>query len=151
MTKLEELIPGAANYNVAVRECEDKVIFLRKIVRGGTDRSYGIHVAKLAGLPQPVIQRAREILSHLEEPSNRKNAFDAGKKRISIAKQKNSHKEELQLSLFAHSANQNSTPHYLLEELEKINLDHLNPMQALAKLFEIKQLIAQEKALEKSY
>lgn len=76
LTKLESLIPGAVNYNVAVHESDDNVIFLRKIVRGGTDKSYGIHVGRLAGLPGTVIARAKEILVHLEENSNRKNAFE---------------------------------------------------------------------------
>lgn len=76
LTKLEEKVPGAINYNVAVQESEDTITFLRKIVRGGTDRSYGIHVGRLAGLPYAVIKRAQEILSHLEENSNRKSAFE---------------------------------------------------------------------------
>jgi DNA mismatch repair protein MutS len=76
LTKLEEKIKGAVNYNVAVHESEDHIVFLRKIVRGGTDKSYGIHVGRLAGLPSPVIQRAKEILVHLEENANRKSAFE---------------------------------------------------------------------------
>ncbi len=76
LTKLEEKIPGALNYHVAVHEAEDTVVFLRKIVKGGTDKSYGIHVAKLAGLPQSVIQRANEILSHLEANANQKGIFE---------------------------------------------------------------------------
>lgn len=76
LTKLEEKVPGAVNYNVAVHEAEDHITFLRKIVKGGTDKSYGIHVARLAGLPAAVIQRSKEILGHLEENANRKNAFE---------------------------------------------------------------------------
>ncbi len=79
LTKLEEKIPGAVNFNVAVHESEDLIVFLRKIVRGGTDKSYGIHVGRLAGLPSPVIARAKEILVHLEENANRKNAFEPSK------------------------------------------------------------------------
>ncbi|CCB92281.1 DNA mismatch repair protein mutS [Waddlia chondrophila 2032/99] len=79
LTKLEEKIPGAVNYNVAVHESEDSIIFLRKIVKGGTDKSYGIHVARLAGLPLPVIERAKEILIHLEENANRKSTFEPSK------------------------------------------------------------------------
>lgn len=76
LTKLEGKIPGAVNYNVAVHESPDHIVFLRKIIRGGTDKSYGIHVARLAGLPNPVISRAKEILVHLEENANRKSAFE---------------------------------------------------------------------------
>jgi DNA mismatch repair protein MutS len=76
LTKLEEKISGAVNYNVAVHESDEHIVFLRKIIRGGTDKSYGIHVGKLAGLPSHVIQRAKEILIHLEENANRQSAFE---------------------------------------------------------------------------
>lgn len=79
LTKLEEKIPGALNYHVAVHESEDQIVFLRKIVRGGTEKSFGIHVGRLAGLPSAVIQRAKEILVHLEENANRKSAFEPSK------------------------------------------------------------------------
>jgi DNA mismatch repair protein MutS len=88
LTKLEEKVPGAINYNVAVNERDDEIVFLRKIVRGGTDKSYGIYVGRLAGLPQPVIARAREILVQLEENANRKSAFEPPKlKKIPRIKQ----------------------------------------------------------------
>lgn len=80
LTKLEEKIPGAVNFNVAVHETEGHITFLRKIVKGGTDKSYGIHVARLAGLPSSVIARAKEILLHLEENSNQKSAFEPSSK-----------------------------------------------------------------------
>ncbi|MBI3032578.1 DNA mismatch repair protein MutS [Candidatus Woesearchaeota archaeon] len=66
LTKLGDY-PGVKNYNIAVKECEDSIIFLRKLISGGTDKSYGIHVAKLAGLPEAVLVRAREIQETLEE------------------------------------------------------------------------------------
>lgn len=101
LTKLEEKIPGAVNYNVAVHEAEDHITFLRKIVKGGTDKSYGIHVARLAGLPPAVIQRSKEILFHLEENANRKSAFEPAAR----SKKNPSHKvkvpqTDFQLTLF---------------------------------------------------
>lgn len=81
LTKLEEKVPGAVNYNVAVHESDENIVFLRKIIKGGTDKSYGIHVARLAGLPLPVIERAKEILVHLEENANRKSTFEPSKPR----------------------------------------------------------------------
>lgn len=100
LTKLEEKVPGAVNYNVAVNESEDNIIFLRKIIRGGTDKSYGIHVGRLAGLPDHVISRAKEILVHLEENANRKSAFEPAKpKRIAPSKPKPP-KQAMQLSFF---------------------------------------------------
>lgn len=76
MTKLEEKVSGAKNYTIAVHEAEGEIRFLRKIVPGGSDKSYGIHVAKLAGLPDAVIARAKEILAHLEETANRDKIFE---------------------------------------------------------------------------
>lgn len=98
LTKLEGKIPGAINYRVAVQESEEAIVFLRKIVRGGTDKSYGIHVARLAGLPKTVIDRAKEILEYLEENSNRKNAFEP-KKAKKLPKPK-PQAREVQLTFF---------------------------------------------------
>ncbi|MFN0064612.1 MAG: DNA mismatch repair protein MutS [Chlamydiales bacterium] len=66
LTQLEEMLPGAVNYHAAVEECQEKILFLHKIVRGGADKSYGIHVARLAGLPLEVIKRAQQVLKRLE-------------------------------------------------------------------------------------
>ncbi|MBA3238786.1 MAG: DNA mismatch repair protein MutS [Parachlamydiaceae bacterium] len=79
LTKLETLVPGAVNYTVAVHESEDQILFLRKIIKGNSDKSYGIHVGRLAGLPAAVIGRAKEILVHLEENANQKSTFTPSK------------------------------------------------------------------------
>lgn len=99
LTKLEEKVPGAVNYNVAVHESDNHIVFLRKIVRGGTDKSYGIHVARLAGLPQTVIARAKEILVHLEENANQKNTFEPPRKKAAPSKPKIP-SNEVQLTFF---------------------------------------------------
>lgn len=100
LTKLEERVPGAVNYNVAVHEAEDHIVFLRKIVRGSTDKSYGIHVARLAGLPAQVIARSKEILVHLEENANAKSVFEPSKpKKVAPLKPKTK-ANELQMSFF---------------------------------------------------
>jgi DNA mismatch repair protein MutS len=67
LTELAARLPRLRNYNVAVREWHDQIVFLRKIVEGGTDKSYGIQVARLAGVPKSVLERAKEILGNLEE------------------------------------------------------------------------------------
>src|ERR1700756_1919071 len=69
LTELEMTRQGVKNFNVAVREWNEQIIFLRKIIRGGADKSYGIQVARLAGLPKEILDRAKEILSHLENPN----------------------------------------------------------------------------------
>jgi len=69
LTKLADGRPGVCNFNVAVREWNEQIIFLRKIVPGGADKSYGIQVARLAGLPKEILDRAKDILAHLENPN----------------------------------------------------------------------------------
>jgi DNA mismatch repair protein MutS len=81
LTRLENEVPGAKNYHSAIRETEEGIYFLRKIIMGGADKSYGIHVAKLAGIPHSVICRAHEILNHLEQHSTRKQVFEPPKRR----------------------------------------------------------------------
>jgi DNA mismatch repair protein MutS len=115
LTQLAELLPGVRNYNVAVSEADGKVVFLHKIVPGGADRSYGIHVAQLAGLPAPVIQRASEIMAELEKTSGRAVKIDP-------------HAAQ-QIMLFPESSP-------LLEELQGLDVNSLSPIEALNKLFE---------------
>ena len=115
LTQLAELLPGVRNYNVAVSEADTKVVFLHKIVPGGADRSYGIHVAQLAGLPAPVIQRANEIMAELEKTSGRAVKIDP-------------HAAQ-QAMLFPESSP-------LLNELRELDINSLSPIEALNKLFE---------------
>jgi DNA mismatch repair protein MutS len=98
LTELARLLPATKNYNVAVREWGENIVFLRKIVPGGTDKSYGIQVARLAGLPAPVLKRAREILRQLEEG----NLDDTGLPKLAKAKQKKQKAKEVfrELDLF---------------------------------------------------
>ena len=118
LTQLSELLPGVRNYNVAVSEEGGQVVFLHKIVPGGADKSYGIHVAELAGLPRSVINRAQEILSTLEA-----EARDA-KSREEIAVQ--------QLTFLP-------TTNPLIDELKGLEIDSLAPLEALNKLYEWQQ------------
>jgi DNA mismatch repair protein MutS len=115
LTQLADLLPGIRNYNVAVSEADNKIVFLHKIVAGGADKSYGIHVAQLAGLPAPVIQRANEIMAELEKSSGR-------------AKRINPHAAQ-QASLFPETSP-------LLDELKDVDVNSLSPIEALNKLFE---------------
>lgn len=115
LTQLAELLPGVRNYNVAVSEADNKVVFLHKIVPGGADKSYGIHVAQLAGLPAPVIQRANEIMAELEKSSGR-------------AMRINPHAAQ-QAALFPETSP-------LLDELKGIDVNSLSPIEALNKLYE---------------
>lgn len=118
LTQLSEILPGVRNYNVAVSEEGGQVIFLHKIVPGGADKSYGIHVAELAGLPRSVINRAQEILSTLEAEARKMRT------REEIAVQ--------QLSFLP-------TTNPLMEELKNLEIDALAPLEALNKLYEWQQ------------
>jgi len=129
LTELVLTKERAKNYNVAVKEWAGEVIFLRKIVEGGTNRSYGIQVARLAGLPQKVIDRAKEILSNLE-----RGELDAtGMPKIAKTKMAVSKREPpLQPSLF-------TMPDPIRSELKKIKTDQLTPIEALNILDQLKK------------
>jgi len=116
MTELAELLPGVANFNVSVAEEGDRVVFLYRIVPGGADRSYGIHVAQLAGLPQPVIRRAQEILKELEASAGPLIVGDATP-------------AATQMALFPLTSP-------LLDELMRLDVSELTPLEAINKLYE---------------
>ncbi len=125
LIELEKKIEGIKNYSVAVKEKGDDVIFLRKIVSGGADESYGIYVAKLAGVNKQVIKRSKEILKNLESMKLAKKTIDEKKKNITT--------EEIQVDMF----------NYKLAEvskiIEKIDLDELTPKDALEVLYKLKE------------
>lgn len=125
LTDLAERLPHVVNYNVSVAEEGDRVVFLRRIVRGKTDRSYGIHVAQLAGLPRAVIARAQEILADLEGQSN------AAPLRPTAAS------APQQLSLF-------SLTHPLVAELKQLDINALTPLAALNLLYELQERAQRE-------
>ncbi len=120
------------NFNVSVKELEDSIIFLRKLVAGGSNHSFGIHVAKLAGMPSMVIRRANKILKQLEETHTHSEVKDT---------LKNVNNEEMQLSFF-----QLDDPllEDLREEILTTNIDTLTPIEALMKLNEIKRMLVKK-------
>lgn len=122
LTELARFLPRVRNYNVAVAEEGDRVIFLRKIVPGGADRSYGIHVAQLAGLPKPVIRRAEEILKNLEQEVQRSPAGTPPQRVRQVQ----------QLSLFP-------TSHPALDELKALDISSMSPLEAINKLYELQE------------
>ena len=128
ITELEGKLDGVKNYCITVKEQGEDIIFLRKIVRGGADNSYGIQVGKLAGLPHKVIKRSKEILKRL-------NAADITKKAKNLAKeaQIESNKEAEQVDMF----NINETQ--LADEINKIDVMGLTPLQALQTLFDLQK------------
>ncbi|MCA9114206.1 MAG: DNA mismatch repair protein MutS [Planctomycetaceae bacterium] len=126
LTDLVRTLPHARNWNVAVREDDDDVIFLHRIVEGAAGKSYGIHVARLAGVPDMVIARARVILDQLEE----NHLDDSGKTKV--PPRMTTRQERRQLSLFGQDE------HPLLQELSDLELDDMTPIAALVKLHELR-------------
>jgi len=127
LTELAELLPGVKNCHVAVKESGHDIVFLRRVEPGSADKSYGIEVAKLAGLPAVVLERAREILRKHEEGEH-----EISDHLTRQYKRKRKTAPETQMSLFM------ITDHEVLEELRTLNLDQLTPLQALEKLHEFK-------------
>jgi len=115
LIQLASFLPGVANYNISVAEVDNQVVFLHKIIPGGADRSYGIHVAQLAGIPQQVIQRAGEILRQLESSSGTAVEINPN-----LAQQ---------MELFPQT-------NPLLDELKALDINTLSPIEAINKLYE---------------
>jgi DNA mismatch repair protein MutS len=115
LTRLSERLSGVVNFSVAVRESGDDIVFLRRLVAGGADRSYGVEVARLAGLPGTVVARARDLLRELEAQASPRNG--------------NGH--SAQLALFE------DAPHPAVERLRHVDVNGITPMQALALLSEL--------------
>lgn len=127
LTQLTGLLKQCVNWNVSVREQADDVIFLHKIVPGAADKSYGIHVAQLAGVPRTVLDRAKVILQTLESD----HVDDTGKTRVPERRTKK--KQEFQLSLFE------TEEHPVLGELRQLNVNELTPMAALQELHRLRE------------
>ena len=123
LVELAGLLPRVRNENVAVAEEEGRVVFLHKIVAGGADRSYGVHVAELAGLPKAVIERARDVLAAFEEGAPRAGGGNGAKAKASSSQQ---------LALPA------ARPP-ILDELAELDVDAMTPLEALTKLFEMRE------------
>ncbi len=131
LNEMEKTYERIANYNVSVREVDNKVIFLRKLVKGGSEHSFGIHVAKLAGMPKSIVKRANEILKQLEK-ENRQGSISKPIKNISQSG------DGYQLSFF-----QLDDPilSQIRDELLTLDVNNLTPIEALNKLNEIKKIL----------
>ena len=124
LTELEDILPGVKNYNIAVKKHGDDITFLRKIIRGGADDSFGIQVAKLAGVPDKVLNRAKQILANLEEGEAVKNPHT----------KKVRNEEPVQLTM--------DTPdNAALTKLKSLDVNSMTPMQCMNALFEITSML----------
>ena len=128
LNQLEKDLARVRNFNIAVKELDNKVIFLRKLVEGGTEHSFGIHVAKMAGMPNSIVLRANDILKHLEQDK----MTDTEKEKIEGLKA-----QEFQLNLFE------SDPRFekVLKLLNATDINATSPVEALLRLNEIKDIL----------
>jgi DNA mismatch repair protein MutS len=128
LTELERYLPRVTNLNMAVAEEGDRVVFLHKVIPGGADRSYGVHVAQLAGMPRAVINRANEILTELENLQSEQR--ERVRQQFSSAAR--------QLALFS------TAPHPALQMLKELTVEELSPLEAINKLYEMKRMVDAE-------
>jgi DNA mismatch repair protein MutS len=135
LTELASALPGVANFNVAVKEWQDEIVFVHRIVPGGADKSYGIHVARLAGVPEEVIGRAREVLAELEglsrraaDGSSKKGSLSAPSSTVRKLSRTAGRRDREQLLLFE------DLPHPSLEKLRALDVGSLSAEQALETL-----------------
>ncbi len=128
LTELEEQIPAVKNYNIAVKKRGDDIIFLRRIISGGADDSYGIEVSKLAGIPDRVIKRAHQILKELESGQQTSLGPTGRHKKIDAAQE-----EQITFGIMKQSA--------VSERLKNLDVNTLTPLEALNLIYELKQLV----------
>jgi DNA mismatch repair protein MutS len=133
LNEMESIFPRINNFNVSVKELGQKIIFLRKLVAGGSNHSFGIHVAKLAGMPTKVVERAKDILVQLEKSHSRENI--TGELSSSLGATK---KTDIQLSFFQLD---DPTLAQIKEEIQNLDINTLTPVEALMKLNDIKKLV----------
>ena len=138
LNEMEESFQRIRNYNVSVREANGKMIFMRKLVRGGSEHSFGIHVAKLAGMPSSIIQRANQILKDLEQGARNQESGFISQEKIGSGKAMISAPSGMQLSFF-----QLDDPvlEQIRDEVKNLDINNLTPLEALNKLSDIKKLV----------
>ncbi|NGX33734.1 MAG: DNA mismatch repair protein MutS [Candidatus Anoxychlamydiales bacterium] len=141
LTELEKILKGVTNYNIQVKETDTEIVFLRKIIKGFADKSYGIHVAKLANMPDVVIDKAKKILINLEKNSQNKENFENKKSKNSKAK---INKTTNQFTLFDIKENLNQKFENVIKEIKDIDINKLTPIDALQKIYNLKKKIEKQ-------
>ncbi|MGC9336890.1 MAG: DNA mismatch repair protein MutS [Candidatus Cloacimonadia bacterium] len=132
LTELAEIYQGIKNYNITAKEWKDQVLFLRKVVPGSADQSYGIQVAKLAGIPEKVIKRAKEILNNLE-----KNELSP--QGLSTKTKKASQQENIQIDIFNRLFEKVKEKDKILKEIKELDIENLTPLQALETIAQLQK------------
>ncbi len=141
LTELEGTLDGVNNYCIAVKECGDEIVFLRKIVKGGADKSYGIQVAKLAGVPDTVIERAKKLVAELSDADISQKAKDIAqyskkKEKMNEQYKKVDELEVKQMTLFDTVGNDD-----IIEEIKNIDIGNMTPIDALNMLYKLQSKV----------
>jgi DNA mismatch repair protein MutS len=133
LTELEGRVYGIKNYCISVKEHGDNIIFLRKIIRGGADQSYGIQVAKLAGLPEDVVLKAKEILKKLEESDINKNFKGNINEEVALSTSAKTESQEntMQISLFDYKNSE------IISDIKAIDILNITPIEAMNQLYKL--------------
>jgi DNA mismatch repair protein MutS len=126
LTALADTLPGIRNYRVDVLESGDEITFLYRVVPGGADKSYGVYVAQLAGMPRAIVRRAEDILTDLE----RNGAGQREQRTAAITEGT----QPLQMQLFGGN-------HPAIERIRELELDAISPLEAITRLYELKRLV----------
>ena len=137
LTELEGTLDGVNNYCIAVKECGDDIVFLRKIIKGGADKSYGIQVAKLAGVPETVLNRAKELVAELSDADISQKARDIAQYSKKLEKMNNQYKkindlEDKQMSLFDTVKDDD-----IISDIKELDISNMTPIDALNTLYKL--------------
>lgn len=144
LTDLQDILPRVKNYHMAAIEQEGHVVFLYEMRKGGADRSYGIHVAELAGIPRPVIRRASELLAEMENRSGLQSQDTQPQQEPQQSEDHAAASSGVQLSLF------DAAPNPVVEYIKRLNINELSPIEALTKLYELQQIAQKPLTLEET-
>jgi DNA mismatch repair protein MutS len=134
LTELLTTRKRVKNFNIAVREWDDRIIFLRKLVPGGTSRSYGIQVARIAGIPMEIIKRAKEILENLEG----EDTDEAGRPKLAMSGLSSKNDANTQLNLFAGYESK------VIKWIRELNVNRMTPLEALVELEKIQKYVTRK-------
>ncbi len=134
LTELENVLDGVKNFNVSVKEWNDQMVFVRKIERGGSDQSYGIQVARLAGMPEKVIRRAKKILENLE-------AHELSPQGLTARMRKQLATQTPQRDIFEILYEKSEEKQSILDEIHELELDKMTPFEALQYLIELQKKV----------
>ena len=141
LTELEGTLDGVNNYCIAVKEKGDDIVFLRKIIKGGADKSYGIQVAKLAGVPDVVIERAKELVTELSDADISQKAKDIAQYSQKLDKLNKEYRKVDELEVKQMSLFDTVSDNDIVADIKNLDIGHMTPIDALNTLYKLQEKI----------